>query len=634
MTGMLTLAAREITERRTVLIAALAAGLMPFASPLFPGVSANRIVEARDAMALIVAGVLGIGAALLVGATVVGRDLAEGRMGFDFARPLGGLSIWGGKFLGAVGLALLVVLLTLAPTSAVGGGIFSGAIDNSSAKPLGLALLAILALVPLAHAAGIALRSRSGWLALDLVACAVVLLVGATAARRLIVNQAPGLLEAMAALAGLLAILALWIASVVQVTRGRTDLRRGHRALSISLWSMLLGSVALLDGYTLWVVAAGPEDLVTASGFAAPHGDWAAIQGKTQGRGDFEPAFLVDTASGRFVRLGGAGNMYAYVAVEFSADGRRAFRFKLAGGATAERFDLQVVDLDTAHPAPRETTLSFVVDGPFATTFAPDGRRFALLQDGTLSVLEVDSGKTLAAVRLPEPPATEKTLIRVAFLGTDHVRVYHVSTSLEIHDLDVGARALTTIHGPAVSCAWYTLSWTPNQDRLLAWSECEGMQLVDGRSGTVLAAVRRPKASGSLVSDGRVALTGVESGRGWLQLFSRDGGGGGILDLGLGDRIIVGGDASPGKLVVAMSSGLEYRTDRSRLLLVDLDTGRVDEVAQGLVPAVSAMWWSGRSSPRLFYRGNALVRFDPSTREERLIAGVSVTATETRGEFR
>jgi len=621
MTGMLTLATREVMERRTVLIAALAAGLMPFASPLFPGVTAARVADARDVMALVVAAVLGISVALLVGASVVGRDLAEGRLGFDFARPLGGLAICGGKFLGAIAVVLLVVMLALAPTSVVGGGIFSTSIPSSIgpiATPLGFMLIAILLLVPLAHAVGIAFRSRSGWLTLDLVACAVVLLVAATAARRLLVNQAPRLLTVMAVLSGLLVILALWIASVVQVTRGRTSLRSGHRAMSIALWSMLLGGVAVLDGYTRWVIAAGPEDVITASGFSAPRGDWAVVYGTAAGRGDFEPMFLVDTASDRFVRLGSAT---FWGGVEFSDDGSRAVRLETVDGE-GDRFELQVVDLDTERPAMRETTLSFPVER-FGSALSPDGRRFALLQGGSLSVFEVDSGKTLAAMRLPDPPAAENVLTRLAFQGADRLRVYTVTASLEIHELAVGSRALTTISGPAASCAWSALSWTPEHDRLLGWSECAGLSLLDGRTGTTLVDILpRKRFHGLLLSDGRLVLTGTEAATGMLELFTRDGVLVRTLDLGPGDRVVVGGEAEPGRLVLALVSGPEFRTDRSRLLLVDLDAGQVEELAEGLVPAASpTRWRSARPSPRLFYRGTALVRFDPRTRQEHPLAG-------------
>ena len=80
MKGALLVAWREIAERRSVLAAALVAGLLAFASPLLPGVMTGRAAEARDAMALSVALGFGLLVALMVGASVVGRDLADGRL--------------------------------------------------------------------------------------------------------------------------------------------------------------------------------------------------------------------------------------------------------------------------------------------------------------------------------------------------------------------------------------------------------------------------------------------------------------------------------------------------------------------------------------------------------------------------
>ena len=48
MRGAWIVAAREIAERRSALLAARVAGIMPFASPLLPGVGAERAAEARD----------------------------------------------------------------------------------------------------------------------------------------------------------------------------------------------------------------------------------------------------------------------------------------------------------------------------------------------------------------------------------------------------------------------------------------------------------------------------------------------------------------------------------------------------------------------------------------------------------
>ena len=75
MSRTVAVAVREISERRAVLIAALVAGLLPFASPLLPGVRADRVVEARDAWALAIALSFGGATAVAMGATAIARDL-------------------------------------------------------------------------------------------------------------------------------------------------------------------------------------------------------------------------------------------------------------------------------------------------------------------------------------------------------------------------------------------------------------------------------------------------------------------------------------------------------------------------------------------------------------------------------
>ena len=87
-----------------------------------------------------------------------------------------------------------------------------------------------------------------------------------------------------------------------------------------------------------------------------------------------------------------------------------------------------------------------------------------------------------------------------------------------------------------------------------------------------------------------------------------------------------GGEAAPGKLIVAAGDGSEREID-----LVDVDTGEFRRVADRLYPAMRL--WSSGSQPnlapevgseatRLFVRwGECLVRLDPFTGARRVILG-------------
>ncbi|HMM34095.1 MAG TPA: hypothetical protein PKA62_05095, partial [Thermoanaerobaculia bacterium] len=64
-------ALREIAERRSVLVAAAAAAVLPFLVPLLPSVPGSDAATARAVTALGLACTFGAGGAVLAGASVV-----------------------------------------------------------------------------------------------------------------------------------------------------------------------------------------------------------------------------------------------------------------------------------------------------------------------------------------------------------------------------------------------------------------------------------------------------------------------------------------------------------------------------------------------------------------------------------
>ena len=260
---------------------------------------------------------------------MIARDLAERRLGFYFARPLSGSAIWAGKLAAAAALTVGAGLLVLLPATLVGGppdpsgywgtstGVFRSGFDLAVIW-FGILLLTLSA----AHAVSVMVRSRSPWLLLDLAALGVTSSVAGICLLILIRKGAglpiyhwqrsgpgpaggPTLLLYVEILVALVALLGLTVASGAQVTRGRTDLRRGHRTLSIVLWSLLLPASFLLAGYTRWFLAVSPEDLVSVnSTMGSPASPWIAVQGRAAHRGGYRPGFLLDVGSRRFVPAG------------------------------------------------------------------------------------------------------------------------------------------------------------------------------------------------------------------------------------------------------------------------------------------------------------------------------------------
>jgi hypothetical protein len=100
MRGFTAVLSRELGLRKAIWAAALVAGLLPFLLAALPGMTYGY-AEVRDASALAIAAGSGELLALVLGAAVLGRELAERRLSFDLARPIGGLAIWAGR-MGAV----------------------------------------------------------------------------------------------------------------------------------------------------------------------------------------------------------------------------------------------------------------------------------------------------------------------------------------------------------------------------------------------------------------------------------------------------------------------------------------------------------------------------------------------------
>lgn len=633
MSKTLAIAAREIAERRAVLIAAAVGGLLPFASPLLPGVGPGRVAEARDAMALGVALAFGGATALAMGATVVARDLSEKRMTFDFARPLSWRAIWGGRFLGAIALTLFVTAIVLLPAAVV-SPLFSS-LDGTNVPGFLLAVAGMLvALIPIAHAASIAIRSRSRWLAVDLVCGVVVVLAVAWSARQMLGSLAMRTFEYAAAVLVPLAVLSLWAASAAQVASGRTDLKRGHGALSRTVWSCLLTLAAVLVGYTTWLLAPSPRDLTEAWGSPAPRGSWAVIAGHSKGRGDYMAAMLFDTATGHFERLGPAVRMDA----RFSADGKRAIFLRpltawRAEGLLQSGYEIVVAELGPSGATMRETTLSLNGSWPVIGV-SDDGHQVAVIDDANLSVYEVDTGRTRATTRLPEAPSARRRRF-LFFAGADRVRLLSLEPQLVMEELDLTTKSFAKTSATEIALEMPSLQ-ALSGDRIFAHEvrSSERAYVLDARTCAVLQAYTAPgggKAKFRRLSDGRViAIDAPGTGRA-IHVLAEDGHE--LRSVALEDTgwVVTGGELAPGKLVLSAAAkpGEESELDRWRTLLLDADSGELRETARGLIPWVSDRFSfstlelapPGEAATRLFGTSKGLVYHDPLTGETRPLTG-------------
>ncbi len=247
------LARREIHQRWAVLGVAAALGLVPVvAGGFWPSVRADArtlsVVEFFVAQAI----------ASFIGLGLVGDDLASGRMGWYFSRPLSGFAIWGGKIGGAGALAVAATLLMGLPTLflvqslAPREGLFAG----TTLGAVGFVVFPLL-FVGAGAVGGIVARAHTRWLLLDL-ACVTALPVLILPTSERIHALMKGARHDLHVLdtAMLLAFPAAFlVASAAGVMIGRVDARRAHAAASVTLWGILIPAQAALFGYVHWFVS-------------------------------------------------------------------------------------------------------------------------------------------------------------------------------------------------------------------------------------------------------------------------------------------------------------------------------------------------------------------------------------------
>jgi len=644
MRGALTVASRELVERRNVFVAAAVVAVLPFLAPFASWLGGSNPAELREVVALTLATAFAAALALGYGAAMISGELKERRLGFYFARPLSGLAIWGGKLLAGVVLVWVAPAIVLIPTwlASPSSGPWSSMGDAWLLLVIAAAAVFLLALV---HAIGIALRARSPWLVVDVVTLVVVALLVRSMALRLLDEGATDAWKWT--LSGLLVAVpvAVVVAGAVQVASGRTDLRRGHRLLSLTLWIPLLTVSLVGQGYSWWVVHPTLADLRGATELcSATRGNWMAFSGRAQGRGDYYPGFLLDVRTGRSVRLGRSDRWHSQLA--FSADGRHAAW--LGAGSPGERggwAELKVADLDQPEPQPRTTLISFPAS-VYPLRLSPDGSRVAAIETGTLSVSAIASGALLASVRLPDGRAWTGA---IWFVDNETLRFCRFEPSsadgqvgaVIISEFDVAGRRLrdTGRIEPARLYDWVFLQRDPKADRLL-WRTrtpgAPGLSLREGATGRLLAELAPPadgwRGSAAFLSDGTIAVAESKDGRLRLRILTAAAEPLWSLDLGPGDRAKPAGEIAPGKLLVVASSRETWSPGNARTWVVDLHARDAERLPAGSVPLawMPLTFDGGRLDPepdsaatRTFLTSDyGLVAFDPVTGTTRmLVAG-------------
>jgi hypothetical protein len=611
----------ELRMRRVVIPAALVAGLVPIPLAFFMRSVASFtdcVSVGAGAFALIGGELL----ALILGGTVLCQDLSEGRAGFYLSKPVSPLALWAGKMLAAWALVLAGVLVCLIPATLLGGGlaevqpkpnpffVYDIGPEMLSAlwTPLVLAVL-FLGFIAFAHALSVMFRSRSAWLILDAVMVVLLPALVWWALKRVLQMGSVYLIVLEGTVLCGVVFAGLLVAGAVQTVVGRADLKRGHKALSLTLWAILGIGVLFLDGHAYWAARISPSDLAKVDNIlAAPAGPWMVIAGPLKYRGPEAWAGVLlngDTGASHTLRtLRWGGDPL------FSPNGRLAVSVTPTlplGQAPAE---LLVSDLAGSKPEARSTGIT-LSDNDSDLAFAPDSSRLAVQSGSDLAIYDLPSWKLLAAQRLPTPPDgwrswqmyfLDRETLRLGLLADQKVDgMLAKETSLQLFEFDIRNRKLSET-GRVDSVQRWTYRVNAKGDRCLLFHDPlkgdRSLLLCDARTGEVL----KPLVAGDshraarFLSDGRIAVLGrrevppggEETPR-QVMIYSPEGAEMRSVDLGAYRYLIWGWEPAPGKVLINAAHRKNGVITQDALLL-DVDMGTVKKL-EGLRPASMFSWW-------------------------------------------
>ncbi|QQR74795.1 MAG: hypothetical protein IPJ17_04175 [Holophagales bacterium] len=442
----------ELAARRRFLLLALVAGLIPFAAVgLYPRGGASP-ADVRGATALAIAGTLGFLLAIGIGSSLFAPELASGRLRYWLCRPVSATALWLGRNAAALVAIYASVLLALFPTTLTGDlgwhTIDSISIAHAPGTPRVYLLFALLALALvffLGQGLGLLERSRSRWLALDLLGLAAVgSALGATGSRlfwagALVTRIAVGLLFALALL------LALVLAGFVSLRRGRADLAHTHRLFSLTLWCALGLATSALGAYGWSTLHPGPDRLRldTTRVIAPAEARWFALSGGLSGRSDLHGLFVCEESSGDCRHLGfDVDSTWREALSVIAAPSGNAMTWFGPSGDGYARFLAETHD--RAAPIALQMPADRVVDSALA--FSPDGVNLATLSSGRATLLRTQDGSVTRTFPLPgfdhfgypgwESRFVDKTSLVVARLVSEAQASGSRSRSLQARRID------------------------------------------------------------------------------------------------------------------------------------------------------------------------------------------------------
>jgi ABC-type transport system involved in multi-copper enzyme maturation permease subunit len=622
----LVIARRELAEKYFVLLTA--AGLL-LVMPLI-----SLVDGATDwgpgAFIATIAGVAAIGytlaLAILLGTSMIGRDLSDKRLSFYFAKPVSASSIWFGKVLASLILIAACFLVLMAPVLLLA----LKAWESSWNVNLG-ALTAAIALLSVAffcgsHVVSTMVRSRSPRIVLDGLLAAASLGIAALLVRKIYLSDALELSIGLAVGMTVATTVALLFSGAWQLERGRADRQRNHIELSKFVWTSVAIVLALAATFVAWVTGATPRSLTGfRTSVQAKSGPWLFLEGSLSHRPGYRGKFLVNANDGSWYRYRPAGEYWLRAA--FTADGRHAAYFGDTA-RSAHRLHLFTMDLD-GKPEPVATGIT-ASPRVGSLVLSDDGSRLAMIEDHNVSVVDLRTKRTLGAARVPVGH------VRMFFVTNDLLRIYSTTSegggatlrsTLRIFELEAAQHTLReTTAAPVVAHTVLSTVSADGTTMLLGMHDGANgggrLVLADARTGQASATIpvaHRAEVFGAELLDGnRVAYVSTEAdGRGLLHVT-------GIanpIDLGPLQQAHVLGEVAPGKLsVVAVVSGGNGPMRVSESLLVDLGRGVIERREKNAGMSMGMGGTDPRTTSRLdpdfvLVRRDSIVRWNALTGE-------------------
>jgi ABC-type transport system involved in multi-copper enzyme maturation permease subunit len=584
MSHVLAIARREIEERAFVFVAGIAIALVSLVVLFVPQGSFSD----RKTAVVILGFFLGVAftwsLALILGATLVGRELSEKRLSFYFARPVSGVAIWFGKLLAAIALLAVSFVIVHAIPFGAGGSEW----QKMSTVPRGAAagyVLAIAAFLLLgAHVLSTWIRSHSPLLAIDFVACVGAIGLGIASIAPLVAANASTPATVVVAILLAATLVAVVGGGARQLGRGRIDARRSHRELSAFVWIVVGVAATSTLVYSRWVVGATPRDLKRAASLQP--GSMAEVHGAARG---YWPEFVVNPATGAFVPgarlVASSGNVVGIVSLASTlTNTQRLFGrqpWTMDGVFTVSRLDKEP-----------ETIAVFPASGFIkAIGVSADGSRAAIVADFILTVYDTKDRAALVSSRvfIGEQPLLQ-------FVSPNVIRTFDVLDTLRVRDLDLRTRKWSDVIAPVP--AGHNFQYRVAGPVLMT-RNLTTVEIRDLRRPDAVHTVPVGKENGVwLMADGRLAIYHygqppyVEIRRNGLQqrLIHFDHG-------AVAAR--VAGEIGRGKLLVSTHGPTR---DEVSTYIVDADSGTISRSIPNASPSWSWPWGVGANDPEITHR--------------------------------